>query len=125
VALQKIARGAFAIAVIAIVAASLLPADELPSFDMWDKLEHVLAYALLAVLGALAWAGRTRAAAVLAVSLVAMGIVLELLQTLVPGRYTDPADALANLIGTLAGLSATAALGRIAGRTGRLGQPGR
>ncbi len=124
-AFQKIARGAFAIAVIAIVAASLLPAEELPSLDIWDKLEHVLAYSLLAVLGALAWAGRARATAVLGISLVAMGIVLELLQSLVPGRYTDPADALANLIGTLAGLSATAALGRIAGRTGRLGQPGR
>jgi VanZ family protein len=125
VALQKIARTAFAIAGLAIVVASLLPADELPSIDVWDKLEHAVSYAVLAALGALAYAGRGRNTAVLGVSLVVMGVVLELLQAFVPGRLTDPGDALANLIGTVVGLSAVSALSRIAGRASRLGQPGR
>ena len=122
---QKTARTAFAIAGLAIIAASLLPADELPAIDVWDKLEHALSYAVLAVLGALAYAGRGRSTVVLGVSLVAMGVVLELLQAFVPGRSTDPGDALANLIGVLAGLSAVSMLSRIAGRASRLGQPGR
>lgn len=124
-AIQKLARWVFAIATIAIVFVSLIPAEELPSTGLWDKLEHGLAYAIVATLGALGWAGRPRAWAVLGAALVALGIVLEVLQTLVPGRTTDLGDATANLIGTLVGLGAVASLGRIAGRASRLGQPGR
>ena len=124
-AFRKLARATFAIATLAVVVVSLLPIEELPSLDVWDKLEHAVAYALLALLGAVAWAGRARASAMIAVSLVGLGIVLEFLQAFVPGRTTDPADALANLVGTVAGLGLVAGLGRIAGRTSRLGQPGR
>ena len=122
---SKLARAGFAVGAVAITVLSLMPADELPSTGMWDKLEHALAYGVLAAVGALGWAGRARAWAVLGASLVALGLVLELLQAVVPGRFTDAGDALANLIGTLLGMSAVAALGRIAGRASRLGQPGR
>jgi VanZ family protein len=122
---QRIARSAFTISTIGIVVVSLLPAEELPSLGLWDKLEHALAYAVVAALGGLAWAGRSRAWAAIGVFLVLLGIVLEVLQSMVPGRSTDPADAVANLIGTLIGLGAIAALGQIAGPASRLGQPGR
>ena len=122
---QKLARSAFAVGTIGIVIVSLLPAEELPSLGLWDKLEHAVAYAVVAALGGLAWAGRTRAWAAIGVSLVLLGVVLEILQSMVPGRTSDPADAAANLVGTLIGLGGIAALGRMAGPASRLGHPGR
>jgi hypothetical protein len=73
VALQRIARLAFVASVIAIVVGSLLPADDVPSLGMWDKLEHALTYASVAAIGALAFAGRAGAWLALAAGLVALG----------------------------------------------------
>jgi VanZ family protein len=125
VVFQRLARAAFTIGTIGIIVVSLLPAEELPSIGLWDKLEHAIAYATVAALGGLAWAGRARAWAAIGIALVTLGVVLEILQSMVPGRTTDPADAAANLVGTLLGLGMIAALGRIAGRASRLGEPGR
>ena len=120
--LQRLARIAFALGVLLIVYLSLIPTEELPSLGLWDKLEHALAYGLVAVTGGIGWAGRGRAWTLLAAGLVALGVLLEFLQSFVPGRFTDPGDALSNLIGTLLGLGMVAAVGRVGGRVGRLGK---
>jgi VanZ family protein len=122
---QRLARVACGLGTITIVVLSLLPATDLPDLGLSDKLEHAAAYGLVAALGALGWAGHARARVVLSASLVGLGIALELLQSFVPGRTTDPVDALANLAGTLLGVGVVAAMTRFAARASRLGQPGR
>lgn len=77
---------------------------------MWDKLEHVIAYFVLAVTGIAAFPGR-RAFPWLAIGLLTLGCVLETAQAFIPGRSAAIADAVANAIGVGLGL----ALARIAG----------
>jgi len=122
VILQRLARTAFAFGALLIVYFSLIPVEELPVFGLWDKVEHALAYGLVAMMGGIGWAGRGGAWTRLAVGLVVLGICLEFLQSLVPGRFTDPGDALANVIGTLVGLGVVAGVGRVGGRVSRLGK---
>jgi VanZ family protein len=91
-------RLTFTAAAIAVVVLSLLPRDSLPSVGMSDKYEHLVAYALLAANGWLAFPTR-RAALWLMLLLPLMGITLELAQTFVPGRSGDVADALVSALG--------------------------
>lgn len=71
-----------------------------------DKVEHLLAYAALAFAGLQVFCGR-RALWVLGVSLVALGVGLEVAQgVLVPAiRQMDWHDAVANACGVLLGLA--------------------
>src|SRR5438132_700734 len=74
----------------------------LPSPLQWDKLEHFTAYFGLALLAALGW-GLRRSLVWIFLSVVALGGVLEILQTLV-GRDGEWGDFLANDLGAVAGL---------------------
>jgi len=121
VGLQRFARVGFVLGTVAIVWLSLLPGADVPALGLWDKLEHTLAYGTVAAIGAVGWAGRARDWARVAVFLATLGAVLEVLQTMVPGRLGDVGDAAANVIGTFAGMSMVALLGWIAGRAGRVG----
>lgn len=88
-----------------VVVTSLLPASELPAapFEGIDKLEHFLAYAVLAAGAAMLFARRGWQVA-LALALIALGIGLECAQgALTDSRQADPLDALANGLGVLAG----------------------
>lgn len=72
-----------------------------PAFG-WDKADHLLAFAALAVCCRLAWwplpvAGVT-------VALLAYGTLIELLQTMVPGRQGSVADLCADALGLAIGL---------------------
>ncbi|KAB8190785.1 VanZ family protein [Lysobacter maris] len=99
--------GAWLALVAAVVTASLLPAAELPAapFDGVDKLEHFLAYAVLAA-GAVMLFARGGIHWLLAIALVALGVGLEFAQgALTASRQADAADALANTLGVLAGAS--------------------
>jgi VanZ family protein len=122
VGLQRLARIGFVVGTLFIVVVSLLPADDIPSLGMWDKLEHALTYATVAALGGVGWAGNTRSWGRIGVLLASLGAILEVLQTFVPGRLGDVADAAANVIGTIAGMTAVAVLGRLAGRASRVGK---
>lgn len=87
------------------IALSLLPSLPLPGPQGSDKVGHFLAYFTLT-----AWAVsifRTRAAHLLAaLSLVALGVAMELAQaTLTTVRLGDLRDALANTAGVALGLS--------------------
>jgi VanZ family protein len=88
---------------------SLLPRATLPSLSIGDKVEHVIAYAMLALLGCTLFE-RRRAAVIL--GLAAYGAVLELLQFLAPGRSPEIADGVADLIGACVGCGAAIALCR-------------
>jgi VanZ family protein len=92
------ARRAFAITALLVVAISLLPGNDILDVGPWDKLEHIIAYAVLAFVGGWAFPG-LRAAMLLAVLLPALGILVEICQLIVPGRTADIDDAVANTIG--------------------------
>ena len=99
--LRALGRGlklAFAVAVVTVLVLSLLPGRDLPSVGLSDKLEHIIAYAGLALSGSLAFS-RPTAVLWLAVLLPALGIALEFCQMLVPGRSAEVADAVADTIG--------------------------
>lgn len=90
----------------AVAATSLISADELPPapFDGFDKVEHFLAYFVLAAYAVMLFAQR-RAQALAAAGLIALGVGLEFAQgALTVSRMADSADALANSLGVFAGL---------------------
>lgn len=110
---------------VAIFVASSLPATSLPLpglFAGQDKLEHLLAYAVLAGFVARAWRRRTHTGS-LGVFLLATaaavlyGISDELHQSLVPGRTVDPLDLLADSVGGALGAAVEGALARLAQRS--------
>jgi VanZ family protein len=75
------------------------PVQHLPSTG-WDKANHALAFAVLAVLGLPAYPAR--AAAVL-LGLLAFGALIELLQSLTGYRTTEWLDLVADGAGVAAG----------------------
>jgi VanZ family protein len=87
-------------AVLAVVAwGELGPGDV--GFDMWDKLQHFGAYAVLAGLITVALEARRWWLWAL-LGLIAYGAALEVLQGLV-GRDMSVADEIANMLGVVAG----------------------
>jgi len=86
-----------------VVVGSLLPSSSLPTVQVWDKLEHLAAYGVLAFVfvGAL---GRARSKTVLW-GFLALGAGLEVAQGLGDaGRMADPWDMVANTLGVVLGL---------------------
>lgn len=93
-------RGAFWLCLLIVLALALLPpAPYLPT-TLWDKANHVLAFAVLALLGCGSY--RDRTAAVL-LGLLAYGGAIELLQALTPYRTGEAMDLVANAVGVLLG----------------------
>jgi len=96
--------GAWLLAVLVVCVASLTPPPPMELPRHGDKVEHFLAYALLAASavqvfrpGRLLW--------IVGIGLVLMGVGLEFAQgALTETRMADPADAVANATGVLAGL---------------------
>lgn len=98
--------GLWWLSVLAVVAVCLVPPPPLPPLpENSDKVEHFLAYFLLAAAAVQIYA--TRAAWSWAgIGLVAMGIGIEFAQgALTATRMADPWDALANTLGVLAGMA--------------------
>ena len=94
------------VAIAAVIVGSLLPATDLPPVPAGaDKLEHFAGYGVLAAIAVQLFA--TRAALWRAgVGLAALGIVLEILQSVLTStRMMDGWDALANSLGVLMGLA--------------------
>ncbi|WP_172448633.1 VanZ family protein [Caulobacter mirabilis] len=84
---------------------SLAPSDELPLANVWDKLKHSAAYAVLTLAGAAAF---PRWIPLVALALFGFGVVVELIQAAMPyGRQGDVRDALANTIGIAVGAGLT------------------
>ena len=94
---EKFKRWTFWTAALIVGVLSLAPAlpRDLPDTG-WDKSNHLLAFALLGVLGRVAYRGR--AVAVL-VGLLAYGAAIEVLQSFVPTRQAEWADLLADGLG--------------------------
>ena len=104
--------GLWILAIAAVVIGSLLPSQDLPAVGVDDKLQHFVGYAVLSA-GAVQLFVRRLSWGFVCVLLVLMGIGLEQLQGgMALGRMLDPADALANTLGVLAGLATAFTPGR-------------
>jgi VanZ family protein len=96
----------------AIVAAIVLSLAPVPRIDLpidhFDKLEHAGGYALLAAFAAMLFKER-RALLMAMLGLLGLGLLMELVQAMIPWRTGDPLDVLANTAGILlgAGVAAT------------------
>jgi hypothetical protein len=88
-----------------VIVVCLMPGPDLPDLHVSDKLEHALAFALLAA-SAVQLFERGRALVAVAIGLLALGIGIELAQGLLTTtRDMDPADVIADGAGILAGLA--------------------
>lgn len=98
--------GLWVAGIAAVAASSLVPLSDLPELPAGgDKLEHFVAYALLAA-GAVQLFARRLSLLSACVALVLLGVALEFAQGgMGLGRALDPRDALANTVGVLAGLA--------------------
>jgi VanZ family protein len=100
---RRIARILFLLAAAVVTVLSLLPQHDLPKVGVSDKIEHLLSYFVLAILGSFAVRER-RSLLYLFVLLCVMGGVIELLQAFSPGRSPDLIDAIADGVGAAAGV---------------------
>lgn len=97
----QLLRLLFLCACLAVLVASVMPPDRLPSQlnNGWDKIQHVIAYGGLAFLGRLAW---PRSMLRVVVGLLVMGSLIELLQAASGWRDGSLQDIVANAVGLLA-----------------------
>jgi VanZ family protein len=101
-------------AVAAVLVLSLLPVDRLPEqvLDLWDKAQHAFGFAVLTVLGWLAYPHRAR---ILWPSLLLLGAFIEVAQHATGWRYGDVLDWLADAVGVALGAVCMWAWGRLSG----------
>ena len=93
------------LAIATVIVACLLPGSDLPKIPVSDKLEHALAFAVLAA-SAVQLFRRGAPLLVVGGGLLALGIGIELAQHLLTtSRLMEPGDVLADAVGIAAGLA--------------------
>lgn len=103
--LLRVFRALFVIGLAAVAALSLLPHDSLPDIRIWDKWQHLAAYAALSFTGC-GGASTRRGRWVVGFGVAAYGGALEIAQTFIPGRIGSLADLTANCLGVALGAGA-------------------
>jgi VanZ family protein len=93
-------RWAFAVGLVLVMALALMPPQVPMPTTGWDKANHALAFAVLAVLGCAAYPRRM---AVVLIGLLAYGGLIELLQGLTPHRTSEWLDVGADGVGLVVG----------------------
>ena len=105
--IRQLLRIAFYLASALVGVLSLAPSAALPPVSIGDKVEHVIAYTTLGLLGG---ASFERSVVRTILGLAAFGLLIECLQAFSPGRSPDAVDALADIIGACVGAGAAVAL---------------
>lgn len=102
---SRLVRAGFALALVAILALALMPSTEAPTVFASDKLNHMLAFFVLAAGGRVAWPKMHPA--VLIALLAAYGGAIEILQWAMGlGREADWMDFVADVAAILVGAAA-------------------
>ena len=57
--MRRIGRAVFIVGIVVLAVLLLTPGDYLPNVDLWDKLEHGLAFGVVAFTGAVAFPSRS------------------------------------------------------------------
>ena len=99
---RQASRTAFYFGLLLVIALSVIPQDAVPQTGLWDKTNHILAYAALAATGSVGYRG-LRVWVLIAVGLLILGAALELAQSVLPGRFASVQDVVANAIGIALG----------------------
>ena len=81
---------------------SLLPPKSTINLGNQDKISHYIAYFFLSINALLISQNRKKIITILLI--ISYGIILECLQSFVPGRFPSYNDVIANLLGALSGL---------------------
>jgi VanZ family protein len=97
---RRLLRAGFYAGSTLVAALSLVPGSALPPTSIGDKVEHVIAYAVLGLLGA---ASSERSGTRTILGLAVFGLAIEMLQTFSPGRSPDLIDLLADIAGASLG----------------------
>lgn len=93
-------RWAFWLCLLVVLALALMrPSHYMPTTG-WDKANHALAFAVLTILGALAYPRRL---ARLLIGLLAYGVLIEVLQSFTSYRTSDVHDVFADCVGLVIG----------------------
>ena len=92
-----LSRVLFLIALLGVTTLAVLPGSALPAINLWDKLNHALAFFVLALLLAAACPGLALLRQWLI--LLSYGVAIELLQAGLSYRDASLADVLANVVG--------------------------
>ena len=100
-------------AILVVAVGELLPGGSAPldwvdSLGVSDKIEHFTAYFGLAVIPVLGFDTKRGLAA--ALSMILLGVLLDVAQKFIPGRTFDLADIAANTVGVFGGLAAARAI---------------
>ena len=104
--ISLVLKGMFWLCFVAVNTLALSPAPYLPPleiFDWWDKAQHAIAFAVLAVLAVLAYPEVSKLR--IAVLLIGQGVLIEVLQYYGGYRFGDWQDAVADGVGVLLGLA--------------------
>ena len=88
--------------VVFVAVGSVMPGAVIPEFPSADKIVHMLAYFLLMIWFSGLYSRQRHV--VIALILVTFGGLLEFLQAVLPYRFFDPLDLLANTVGVALGL---------------------
>ena len=80
---------------------ALIPGDALMQFNLWDKAQHALAFAVLTLTGSLAYANKTKA---VYIGLILYGVIIEVMQNVLTStRFSGVSDVLADGVGMAIG----------------------
>ncbi|WP_199174214.1 VanZ family protein [Roseateles chitinivorans] len=79
----------------------------------WDKANHFAAFGTLAIVGMQCFAAGPRRRWIVLAMLLAYGVLIELVQSQIPGRDAEARDVLADMIGASIGVALHALLMRV------------
>lgn len=101
---QYVLQLLFACCIIFTSVMAFIPSTEIPdAFNLWDKAQHALAFALLTITGNLAYPKLIKA---VYVGLIVYGAAIEIFQsTLTSTRFGEVSDLLADSVGVVIGLA--------------------
>jgi len=102
--IRTLARICFAVGIIIVVMGSLNPQPAILPLRLSDKLVHILAYAILGIVGSIGYPNRSMTA-VLIGGLTVLGGAIEIAQIYIPGRDGTLLDVLANALGSVLGVA--------------------
>jgi VanZ family protein len=96
-AVTAVYRSLFRLLIASVGILSVLPTEAVPpAFLFWDKAQHALGFALLTLLGLLAYGRRSRG---LLLGILGYGALIEFVQHFLPWRHGDLLDFLADALG--------------------------
>jgi len=113
---RKVWRLLMAVAVVAISWLAFSP-NPPPAADLgWDKANHFTAFGTLAFVGMQCLRRGTGRPWWVLAALLAFGVLIELVQSQIPGRDAEARDVLADMIGAVAGLAIHGLVNRLLSR---------